>query len=432
MSATAQVNERLAALTAAGVSIWLDQIRREHDRDRRAAAHDRRGLAARRHLQPRDLREGDPRLRRTTTSRSSELAARGPRTRRRSTERIVVQRRPAARRRAALRSGTRPTAPTASSRSRSSPTSRTTPRPRCRGRAPTGSLVDRPNLMIKIPGTPEGVPAIEQAIYEGINVNVTLLFGVEAYADVAEAYIRGLERRQDGGQVARRPLGRQLLRLARGHRGRQAPGEARPQDLRAAPAWPTPAPPTSASRRSSRGERFAALRDAGAPVQRPLWASTGVKDPQLPRHDVRRRASSAPDTVNTMPLRDAEAAADHGEVSGGHRRRRTRAEDLEALAEAGIDMDDVTDKLLARASTKFVDADGQAAGRHRVQARGDRHRPPADLRVDAARRARAGDRRAHRRRRASEDVARRVWQQGRRRCGAAPRACRRSPTASAG
>src|SRR3954447_26526670 len=61
-------------------------------------------------------------------------------------------------------------------------------------------LVDRPNLMIKIPGTPEGVPAIEQAIYEGINVNVTLLFGVEAYASVAEAYARGIERRKEEGK----------------------------------------------------------------------------------------------------------------------------------------------------------------------------------------------------------------------------------------
>ena len=84
-------------------------------------------------------------------------------------------------------------------------------------------LVDRPNLMIKIPATEEGLPAIEQALFDGLNINVTLLFSVAAYEKVMEAFIRAMERRLEAGQAAGPPLGRLVLRLARGHRGRQAP-----------------------------------------------------------------------------------------------------------------------------------------------------------------------------------------------------------------
>ena len=87
--------------------------------------------------------------------------------------------------------------------------------------------VDRPNVMIKIPGTPEGVQAIEDATADGINVNVTLLFSVESYENIAEAYIRGMERRKEAGESPGRALGGVVLRLARGHRGGQAPGGRR-------------------------------------------------------------------------------------------------------------------------------------------------------------------------------------------------------------
>ena len=111
--------------------------------------------------------------------------------------------------------------------------------------------VDRPNVMIKIPGTDEGVPAIEEAIYEGINVNVTLLFAVEAYVKVAEAFIRGLERRQEEGKdldvhsVASFFVSRVDSEV---DKRLEAAGRT---DLQGRPPWPTPAPPTSASRRSS-------------------------------------------------------------------------------------------------------------------------------------------------------------------------------------
>src|SRR4051794_22138934 len=209
-------------------------------------------------------------------------------------------------------------------------------------------MVDRPNLMIKIPGTPSGVPAIEQAIYEGINVNVTLLFSVEAYARVAEAYVRGLERRKDEGksldvhsvasffvsrvdtEVDKRleKLGREDLRgLAGVANARAAYGRFK-TDLR---------------------PQMAAL---GGPVQRPLWASTGVKDPRY-ADTMYVDELVAPETVNTMPLETLLAAGDHAEIRGATADQ-DPAGDLGRLAEAGIDMDDVTDTLLVEGIAKFV------------------------------------------------------------------------------
>nr|MDQ6914895.1 transaldolase [Actinomycetota bacterium] len=140
----------------------------------------------------------------------------------------------------------------------------------------------RPNCFIKIPGTEEGVPAIEEAIYEGINVNVTLLFAVEAYEKVAEAYIRGLERRLDEGKsvdvrsvasffVSRvdTEVDKRLEKL--GHPELQ--GIAAVANARAA---------YQRFEATFHGDRFARLREAGARVQRPLWASTGVKNPAYP------------------------------------------------------------------------------------------------------------------------------------------------------
>ena len=139
---------------------------------------------------------------------------------------------------------------TASSRSRSSPRSRTTPRARIASARDLWSRVDRPNVMIKIPGTEEGVPAIEDAIADGINVNVTLLFSVESYEAIAEAYIRGLERRKEAGESLDVALRRELLRLARRLRGRQAPREARPRG------------PAGHRRRGERPRRLHALQGA--------------------------------------------------------------------------------------------------------------------------------------------------------------------------
>jgi transaldolase / glucose-6-phosphate isomerase len=213
-------------------------------------------------------------------------------------------------------------------------------------------LVDRPNLMIKIPATPEGIPAIETALYEGMNINVTLLFGVEAYENVMRAFIRALNRRHADG----RPLDRHSVasffvsrvdtevdnRLAA--LGREdLQGRAGLANARAA---------YQAFRRVFDGDEFAELRAAGAPVQRPLWASTGVKNPAYP-DTLYVYGLVGPDTVNTMPLATLQAAAGEGEVTGATAADDPTA-DLEALAAAGIDLQDVTDKLLRDGIEAFV------------------------------------------------------------------------------
>ncbi len=214
--------------------------------------------------------------------------------------------------------------------------------------------VDRANVMIKIPGTPEGAPAIEQALYEGINVNVTLLFSVTAYEAVAEAYIRALERRQAAGLpldvnsvasffVSRvdtlvdrklEPLGRTDLA------GTAALANAR-----------------AAYRRFKElfaGPRWEGLRHAGAAVQRPLWASTGAKNPHY-SDTMYVDGLVGADTVNTMPLQTLLAFADHGSVSGPTAEHDPSA-DLDALAGAGIDLDAVTDELLVDGVKQFEEA----------------------------------------------------------------------------
>src|SRR5919109_398429 len=175
--------------------------------------------------------------------------------------------------------------------------------------------VDRPNLMIKIPGTDEGAPAIEEMIYEGLNINVTLLFSVAAYERVAEAFIRGLERRHDEGKsvdpqsvasffVSRvdTEVDKRLERLGR----EDLAGRAGIANARAA---------YQRFKEIFHGERFAALRDAGAAVQRPLWASTGVKNPKYP-DTMYVDGLVAPETVNTMPMATLLAAADHAKFEG--------------------------------------------------------------------------------------------------------------------
>jgi transaldolase/glucose-6-phosphate isomerase len=212
--------------------------------------------------------------------------------------------------------------------------------------------VDRPNVMIKIPGTPEGLPAIEQAIYEGINVNVTLLFSVEAYTTVCEAYITGLERRHaEGKDLDVRSVASFFVSRVDSEVDKRLEAIGR-TDLQGQAAV---ANARAAYRRFEeifRGERFAELLAAGAPVQRPLWASTGVKNPSYSETKYVEELVG-PDTVNTMPMQTLLACAEHLEVKG-----ETVREDptpvLEALAEAGIDMDEVTAKLLREGIDAFV------------------------------------------------------------------------------
>jgi transaldolase/glucose-6-phosphate isomerase len=214
------------------------------------------------------------------------------------------------------------------------------------------SRVDRPNLMIKIPGTQEGLDAIEEAIFEGINVNVTLLFSVESYENVTERYIRGMERRLEKGEsmdvhsVASFFVSRVDSEVDK--RLEQA-GNAELQGTAAL------ANARAAYRRFKEifhGERFARLRDAGCPAQRPLWASTGVKNPHYPDTKYVDELV-APQTVNTMPMPTLLAAAERAEVRGATADQDPSA-DLAALEAAGIDMQDVTKKLLSEGIDAFV------------------------------------------------------------------------------
>ena len=226
--------------------------------------------------------------------------------------------------------------------------------------------VDRPNLLIKIPGTPAGVPAIEELLYEGVNVNVTLLFSVDAYEEVARAYLRALERRREEGaslddvaSVASFFLSRIDVLLDRilGHRilpGRSVDGAA-PEELLGEAAV---ANAKLAYRRFLElfsGERWETLSSAGARPQRMLWASTSTKNPLY--RDVRYVEPLVGEhTVNTLPERTIDAFADHGRVAETVQEELEEARrTMEALEEVGVDFDHVTAQLLHEGVEKFID-----------------------------------------------------------------------------
>lgn len=228
------------------------------------------------------------------------------------------------------------------------------------------SAVNRPNLLIKIPGSPEGVPAIEELLFEGINVNVTLLFAIDSYEAVAWAYIRALERRVEMGlpvhniaSVASFFLSRidvlvdQLLK-ERMQSGAATPG-MRPEELLGKAAVANAKLAYQRFRAILQGERWQALAARGARVQRMLWASTSTKTPGY--SDVMYvEPLIGPDTVNTMPDETIAAFADHGVVRDTVAEGVDEAERvMEELARLGIDFRQVTDQLLSEGVQKFVE-----------------------------------------------------------------------------
>ena len=267
-------------------------------------------------------------------------------------------------------------------------------------------LVDRPNLMIKIPATPEGVPAIEQALYEGLNVNVTLLFGVAPYEDVMRAFIRAMRRRHaEGLALDRHSVASFFVSRVDTEVDKRLAAAGR-EDLQGRAGLANARAAYAAFQRVFGGDEFAELRAAGCPVQRPLWASTGVKNPAYP-DTLYVYGLVAPDTVNTMPLATLQAAAGEGEVTGATAADDPSA-DLAALADAGIDLEDVTDQLLRDGIEAFVVPmnkllSGIEAKREAIVT----GRPssfeadlPAELERPVAERLR---------RAAEEDVVRRIW-----------------------
>jgi transaldolase / glucose-6-phosphate isomerase len=231
--------------------------------------------------------------------------------------------------------------------------------------------VARPNVMIKIPATEEGLPAIEQMIYEGVNINVTLIFALDRYAAVAEAFIRGLEHRLREGQavtdiasVASFFVSRvdtlvdKLLDQQHG----QTQDASRQQELGALHGTAAIANARLAYQRYLEifhGERFAQLRDRGAKPQRCLWASTSTKNPAY-RDVLYVEQLIGPETVDTMPPQTIVAFQDHGEVAvtvtndiAGQRGVLAR------LAEVGVSIDDVTHQLEIEGVMSFADSYNQ-------------------------------------------------------------------------
>jgi transaldolase len=169
----------------------------------------------------------------------------------------------------------------------------------------------RPNLFIKIPGTPQGVPAIEQAIFAGVPINVTLLFSREQYLAAAEAYLRGIERRIAAGLD---PKVRSVASIFIS-RWDVAVKDRVPQALRNRLGIAIAGRAYKAYRELLASPRSRKLAAAGAWEQRLLWASTGTKDPQA-QDTMYIEALAAPDTINTIPDKTLLAFADHGKLKG--------------------------------------------------------------------------------------------------------------------
>jgi transaldolase len=226
--------------------------------------------------------------------------------------------------------------------------------------------LDRPNAMIKIPGTPEGLPAIEECLYRGLNINITLLFSVKAYEKVAHTYIRALQRRADEGLPIDRIASVASFFVSRidtetdkriDAKIQQESDPARREalaSLKGRIAIANAKNAYTAFQRIFGGPEFAALKAKGARVQRVLWASTSTKNPSYPDTkyftDLLGR-----DTVNTMPPETIEAVKDHGEVRAGLTEGLDQAcLEVQRLEELGISLDDVTDTLLDAGIKSFA------------------------------------------------------------------------------
>ncbi len=229
-------------------------------------------------------------------------------------------------------------------------------------------MVDRPNLMIKIPATPEGLPAVRQTLTEGMNINITLIFSIEDYRKVADAFISALEDRNAEGKeishiasVASFFVSRvdtlvdQLLedkikvssdsaeqQKLKSLKGKAAIANARLvyQDFK----------------HIFQAPRFETLKQSGAHVQRPLWASTSTKNPAY-RDVLYAEELIGPDTVDTMPLETIENFLDHGKVRRSVEDNIQQAKDeLEELEKVGIHYDQVTKQLQDEGVQKFADS----------------------------------------------------------------------------
>ncbi|HST23386.1 MAG TPA: transaldolase, partial [Blastocatellia bacterium] len=227
--------------------------------------------------------------------------------------------------------------------------------------------LSRKNVMIKIPGTPEGMAAIEQCISEGININITLLFSLDAYDQTMEAYIRGLERRAAEGKPINNISSVASFFVSRidtavdkqlNAKIEQATSDEEKSNLESLAGRIAIANAKMAYQRYKEvfhGERFAELKAKGAQVQRPLWASTSTKNPAY--KDVYYvEALIGPETVDTLPPATLAAFRDHGvarvAIEDDLDEERAR---LRRLEEVGISLDEVTAQVLADGVRLFVE-----------------------------------------------------------------------------
>lgn len=230
------------------------------------------------------------------------------------------------------------------------------------------SMVGRPNLMIKVPATQEGLPAIEELIADGINVNVTLLFAVERYEEVAAAYMAGLKRRVDRGEDVSRISSVASFFVSRidslvdekidERLASDASSEVaeKLKSLKGKVAIANAKMAYASYERMIGEDRWHALKAAGANVQRLLWASTSTKNPDY-RDVVYLEELIGPDTVNTVPEATYVAFEDHGEVKPTLKEGLDEAAaTMKRLAEVDISMQQVTDHLVAEGVVKFADA----------------------------------------------------------------------------
>jgi transaldolase/glucose-6-phosphate isomerase len=217
--------------------------------------------------------------------------------------------------------------------------------------------IDRPNLMVKIPATTEGVPAIEECIASGVNINITLLFAIEFYEQVMDAYLKGLERRVAAGQdvkdsnsvasffVSRVDTNADKRIEAKLAAAKSDAERAKLESLLGKVAIANAKVAYHRFREIFSSERFKKLEGAGAKLQRPLWASTSTKNPKY--NDIMYvQDLIGPDTVNTLPPATIEAFKDHGVA------RKTIDEDydgavrvLSDLEDVGISLKEITDEL---------------------------------------------------------------------------------------
>jgi transaldolase len=229
-------------------------------------------------------------------------------------------------------------------------------------------MVGRPNLMIKVPGTEAGAPAVEQLLQEGLNINITLLFSLENYERVAWAYISALERCAADGKPIDRVASVASFFVSR--------VDTLVDSLIEERLAKTPVPSMRDTLERLRGKtaianarlayvsfkrifadpRFSALKAKGARVQRPLWASTSVKNPNYPEL-MYGESLIGPDTVDTMPRDMLEAFRDHGKVAHTIEDNLDEArQTLETLGEVGIDFGAVTQQLEDEGVAKFADS----------------------------------------------------------------------------